>query len=140
MSRITRSITAVSAALLISAAATIAVRAQDPTPAPATPAPDAATAPAPDAAATAEPARDPNTVVAKAGSAEITEGDIALAQEAFADELANVPKEQWRSVLVDAIVNMELMAQGAHDAGLDKGPEFDHRLEFLKLQALRNVY
>jgi peptidyl-prolyl cis-trans isomerase C len=123
-------ITAVSAVVLLSAAVTFAVRAQDSTP---TPAPDAATAPA-------EPARDPSTVVAKAGSAEITEGDVALAGEAFASELANVPKEQQRSVLVDAVVNMQLMAQGAHDAGLDKGPEFDRRLQFLRLQALRNVF
>jgi peptidyl-prolyl cis-trans isomerase C len=35
---------------------------------------------------------------------------------------------------------MQLMAQGAHDAGLDKGPEFDRRVEFLRLQALRNVF
>ena len=96
MSRMTKTITAVSAAVLLSAAVTFAVRAQDSTPAPA---PDAA-APAADAAApAAEPARDPNTVVAKAGSAEITEGDVALAREAFASELANVPAPQQRSVL-----------------------------------------
>jgi peptidyl-prolyl cis-trans isomerase C len=135
MSRMTKTITAVSAAVLLSAAVTFAVRAQD-----STPAPDAA-APAADAAApAAEPPRDPNTVVAKAGSAEITEGDIALAREAFASELANVPAPQQRSVLVDAIINMELMAQGAHDANLDQGPEFERRLEFLKLQALRNAF
>jgi peptidyl-prolyl cis-trans isomerase C len=136
MSRMTKTITAVSAVVLLSAAVTFAVHAQDSAPAPA---PDAA-APAADTAAPPEPPRDPTTVVAKAGSAEITEGDIALAQEAFASELANVPKEQQRSVLVDAIVNMQLMAQGAQAAGLDKGPEFDRRLQFLRLQALRNVF
>ena len=135
MSRMTKTMTAVSAAVLLSAAATFAVRAQDPPPAP------ALEAPAADAAAAApEPVRDPTTVVAKAGSATITEADVALAQEAFSNELANVPKEQWRSVLVDAVVNMQLMAQGAHDAGLDKGPEFEKRLAFLRLQALRNVF
>jgi peptidyl-prolyl cis-trans isomerase C len=134
MSRMTKSLTAVSAALLLSAAVTFAVRAQDPAPA-VEPATEAAAAPP-----AAEPVRDPSTVVAKAGSAIITEGDVELAREAFANELANVPKEQWRSVLVDAVVNMELMAQGARDAGLDKGPEFERRLDFLRLQALRNVY
>lgn len=135
MFRITHAVTAVSVALLLSTAITFSVRAQDTAP---TPAPDAA-APAA-AAAPAEPPRDPSKVVAKAGTAEITEGDIALAQEAFASELSNVPKEQWRSMLVDAVINMELMAQGARDAGLDKGPEFDRRVEFLKLQALRNAF
>ena len=51
--------------------------------------------------------------------------------EAFANELANVPEAEQRSVLVDAVVNMKLMAQAARDAGLDKGPEFEARLEFL---------
>jgi len=138
MFRMTKAVTAVSAALLVTAAVAFSARAQDtaPTPAPDAAAPDAAAAPA----APAEPPRDPNAVVAKAGTAEITEGDIVLAQEAFSSELANVPKEQWRSMLVDAIINMELMAQGAHDAGLDKGPEFERRVEFLKLQALRNTF
>ena len=134
MSRMTRMMAAVSAAALMSAAVTLAVRAQDTAPTPA-PAP-AAEAPA----ALTEPPRDPSTVVAKAGSAEVTEGDIALAQEAFAEELGRVPEAQQRSVLVDAVVNLLLMAQGAKDAGLDQGPEFERRLAFLKLQALRNAY
>ncbi len=143
MSRMNKLLTAVSAALLMSAAVTVAVHAQD-APAPADAAQPADAAAPGDAAAApaspAEPPRDPATVVAKAGSAEITEADITLAQEAFSSELANVPKEQWRSVLVDAVVNMQLMAQGAHDAGLDTGPEFERRVAFLKLQAMRNVY
>ncbi len=140
MSRMIKTVTAVSAALLVSAAVTFAVRAQDPVPAPApAPAEGAAAVETPVAPA-AEPARDPSAVVARAGDATVTEGEVALAREAFSNELSNVPQEQWRSVLVDAVVNMELMAQGARDAGLDKGPEFERRLEFLRLQALRNAY
>jgi peptidyl-prolyl cis-trans isomerase C len=135
MSRMIKTVTAVSAALLVSAAVTFTVRAQDPVPAPV----EGAAAATP-AAPAAEPARDPNAVVARAGDATVTEGEVALAEEAFSNELANVPQEQRRSVLVDAVLNMELMAQGARDAGLDKGPEFDRRLDFLRLQALRNVY
>lgn len=129
--------TAVLAVLVMSAAVTFAVRAQDQAPAPAG---DAPAAEAPAAAAPAEPPRDPKTVVAKVGDMTVTEREVALAEEAFSNELGNVPKEQWRSVLVDAVVNMKLMALGAQDAGLDKGQEFEDRLAFLKLQTMRNAY
>jgi peptidyl-prolyl cis-trans isomerase C len=123
-----RVVPALLAALLVVAAAGQAVRAQD------------AAAPAkPDAAATA-PALDPDTVVAKVGDATVTEKQLQIAREAFAGELANVPEAQWRSVLVDAVINMELLALAARDEGLGEGPDFDARLEFLKQQTLRNLY
>jgi peptidyl-prolyl cis-trans isomerase C len=130
-----RTMTAVAAVLVMSATIAFAVRAQDQAPAPAAE-PPAAEAPA----APAEPPRDPKAVVAKVGDATVTEAEVALAQEAFSQELANVPQEQWRSVLVDAIINMKLMALGAQEAGLDKGEEFEARLAFLRVQTLRNAY
>lgn len=139
MSPFNRTMTAVAAAALLSTAVTFAVRAQDPAPAGEAPATVVPTAPeAPPAAA--ETPRDPATVLAKVGDQTVTEGEVALAREAFANELANVPQEQQRSVLVDAVVNIKLMALGAQEAGLDQGPEFASRLEFLKLQALRNAF
>jgi peptidyl-prolyl cis-trans isomerase C len=128
-----KTMTAVSAALVVSAAVAFGVRAQDQAPAPATEQPVAETA-------AAEPPRDPKAVVAKVGEATVTEAEVGLAQEAFSQELGNVPQEQWRSVLVDAVINMKLMALGAHDAGLDQGQAFEDRLAFLKLQAMRNAY
>ncbi len=130
---ILRVVPAMLAALLVVAAAGQAVRAQD---APAQDATPAAAA----AAAAAEPALDPDTVVAKVGDATVTEKQLQIAREAFAGELANVPEPQWRSVLIDAVVNMELLALAAHDEGLDQGPDFAARVEFLKLQAMRNRY
>jgi peptidyl-prolyl cis-trans isomerase C len=126
--------TAVSAVLVMSAAVSFAVRAQDPAPAPA-PATEA-----PAAASPAEPPRDPKAVIAKVGDLTISEREVALAEEAFGSELAQVPKEQWRGVLVDAVANMKLMALGAQEAGLDKGQEFEDRLAFLRLQTMRNAY
>jgi peptidyl-prolyl cis-trans isomerase C len=130
-----KTMTAVSAVLVMSAAVALSVRAQDQAPATEAPATEA-----PAAAAPVELPRDPTAVVAKVGEVTVTEREVSFAQEAFATELANVPKEQWRSVLVDAVVNMKLMALGAQDAGLDKGQEFEDRLAFLKLQTMRNAY
>ncbi len=127
MPRMLRTLAAVSAAFVVLSAASVSVRAQDATPA----------APA---EAAAEPARDPAAVVAKVGDETVTEREVVLAKDAFADELANVPQPQQRSVLVDAIVNLKLLALAANEAGLGEGPDFDARLAFLRLQALRNAY
>lgn len=98
-----------------------------------------ATPPA-EAQAPAEAPRDPAAAVAKVGERTITEQQLMIAEEEFAGELAQIPPQQKRGVLVDALVNMELLAQAARAAGLDKGPAFESRLEFLTLQALRNAY
>jgi peptidyl-prolyl cis-trans isomerase C len=126
--------TAVCAAALIAAMASFAAQAQDAAQ-PADPA-----APATAQTPAAEPARNPTDVVARVGDVTITEADVALAREQFGSELGQVPPEQQRSVLIDALVNMQLLAQEARAQGLEQGPEFDRRLEFLKLQALRNAF
>jgi peptidyl-prolyl cis-trans isomerase C len=111
------------------AAGVLAVRAQETAPPP----------PEEQIAAPAAPV-DPNAVVARVGDVAITEEDIAFAREAFEGELANVPEDQKRSVVIDAFVNMQLLAIGAREAGLDQTEDFAKRLEFAKLQALRNAY
>lgn len=93
-----------------------------------------------EAEAAAETARDPDAVVARVGDSEITEQDIAFATEAFAAELANVPEALRRSVAIDAVVNLELMAQAARAEGLHETEDYLDRLEFLQLQTLRNLY
>ncbi len=124
MSNILKSLAAVFAALLISAACGLAASAEEAAP----------------AAAPAAEARDPDAAVAKVGDATIRERDLTLAHDAFAGELANVPAGQQRSVLIDAVVSLELLAQAARDAGMAEGPQFEAELAFLKLQALRNAY
>ncbi len=43
-------------------------------------------------------------------------------------------------MLIDAVVNMQLLAQAASDEKLGEGPDFDAQVAFLRLQALRNLY
>jgi len=103
---------------------------------------DATAEAAPDAPAMAAPApaRSPQDPVARVGGEVLTEQDLEIARSVFGDELANVPEEQHRSVLIDALVNMEVLAKAALDAGLDKTPDFEARVEFLRMQALRNAF
>jgi len=126
---ISRVLPAVLAALLTTVVMGDLARAEDAKPAEAAP-----------AAAAAESTPAPDTVVAKVGPATVTERELTIAREAFSGELANVPQAQWRSVLVDAAINMKLLALAAEDDGMGQGPDFDAQLAFLKLQALRNLY
>lgn len=85
-------------------------------------------------------AAEPGDVVAKVGEAEITEADLAFAAKDLGQELQRFPPAQWRQLLLDAVVDMELLAQAARQDGLDQDPDFQKQMEFLELQALRNAY
>ena len=58
-------------------------------------------------------AQEPGDAVAKVGDATITEADIAFASRDFADQLRQVPPTQWRGVLTDVMVDMQVMANAA---------------------------
>ncbi|MCT8268232.1 peptidylprolyl isomerase [Afifella sp. JA880] len=91
------------------------------------------------ASAQAQDAPSPDAV-ARVGDTIITEKDLSEAANDFSDELDRVPGPRRRAVLVDVLVDMELLAEAAREKGLDKTPDFDQRLEFLKTRALRNEY
>lgn len=80
------------------------------------------------------------TPVATVGDLTITAGDMAQAEADFAQELAQVPAERRQSILIDVLVDMALLAKAAEAAGLDKAPDFQRRLAFLRTRALRNLY
>jgi peptidyl-prolyl cis-trans isomerase C len=126
----TSAVTAACAAALLLAGGLFAVRAQD----------AAQPAPAAGEAATAAPARNPDEVVARVGGETVTEGELEIVREALQSQLATLPPEQQRSVLIDTMVSMKLLALAGRDAGLADTPEHKQRLAFLEMQALRNAY
>jgi len=79
-------------------------------------------------------------VVARVGERTITNEDYALAEADFRQELSQMPEERRRSVLIDVLVDMELLAGAAREAGLDKSEAFERRLDFLRTRALRNAF
>ena len=79
-------------------------------------------------------------VVARVGDKVITQEDYSLAEADFRQELAQVPEDRRRSILIDVLVDMELLASAAREEGLDKTDEFERRLGFLRTRALRNAF
>ncbi len=85
-------------------------------------------------------AEEDGAVVATIGDSQITEADIAMAEEDFAGTLAQYPEAQQRTILIDVMINMKLLADAADNLEMSKTPEFTRRLEYVRLRALRDLY
>lgn len=90
--------------------------------------------------ASGQTSADPDAVVATVDGSEITEAELALAMETLAPNLAQVPEGERRGLVTDLLIDMHLMANAAREEGLHETPAFEDQLEFLRLQALRDVY
>lgn len=96
------------------------------------------------AAALAIPAAGPSfaqdDAVAKVGDTVITQADVARAGEMLGDRLAQVPANQREQVLVQALIDLQVVANAAREAGLDQTDAYKSELAFLQAQALRDAY
>jgi peptidyl-prolyl cis-trans isomerase C len=104
-----------------------------------------APAPAPEAAAATEPASaggaaDGGDVVARVNDKAITEKDLEYATADFAEELARVPEAQRREAVLNALVDLMLVAQAAEKDGLDGNPDFARRMDLMRISALRSEF
>ncbi|MBA4205632.1 MULTISPECIES: peptidylprolyl isomerase [Pannonibacter] len=90
--------------------------------------------------ATALSAAEPGDVVAKVGSTEITEADIAFAARDLGPQLQRFPPAQWRQILTDVMIDMTLLSDAAKKEGLEKDEDFQRQVRFMTTQALRNAY
>jgi peptidyl-prolyl cis-trans isomerase C len=97
-----------------------------------------AQAPAAEAAPAPAAAPDPAKVVATIDGQAITEADLALAQASVDQQYAQLPPEQRRAAAFMAIMEIQLLAKKAFAEGLDKDPDFQRRMAFLKQRALHS--
>lgn len=78
--------------------------------------------------------------VARVNGMEITEAEVAFAEAEVGAELAGLPEESRRRVLVEYLVEAHLFAEGAEKAKLGEGKAFEDRLAYYKLRALRDAF
>ena len=98
------------------------------------------TAPAPAAPATAPAAPvDPNAVVATANGKPITEADLTLAENDLDPQFSRLPPEQRRAAALSAVIEIRLLSDKAAADGIDKQPDFQRRMEFLRQRALHSA-
>ena len=82
----------------------------------------------------------PDTVVAKVNGQPITEAELSFAEAEIGSELAGVPAESRRRVLTEYLIEAHLMADSAEKAKLAEGAEFEGRMKYYRLRALRDAY
>ena len=82
----------------------------------------------------------PETVIAKVNGHDITESEIKYAEAEIGSQLAGVPVQNRRRVLVEYLIETHLMADAAEKADLAKGDAFEERMDYYKLRALRDTF
>ncbi len=91
-------------------------------------------------AETVAPAVDEIQVIAKVGDSDVTERDLAFATSDLAPQFAKVPENLRRAAILNALIDIKLLAQQAETEGLDKSAAFQARVKFLRERALHNAY
>lgn len=78
--------------------------------------------------------------VARVNGSEITEAELAFAEAEVGAEIAGLPVESRRRVLVEYLVEAHLFAEAATKNQLGAGKDFEDRLAYYKLRALRDTF
>ena len=88
--------------------------------------------------ATALPAAS-QEVVARVNGKDITSTEVELGIDVFGAQLQQVPEGARKAIVLDALIDMHVMADAARAAGLAENAKFKERMSFLEAQALRNT-
>ena len=84
-------------------------------------------------------APSPDIVVGTVNGQPITEGDLALALADLDPQFSRLPPEQRRAAAMSAIIEIKVLAAKAAEEGLDKTPEFQRRITFLRDRTLHSA-
>ncbi len=79
-------------------------------------------------------------VLATVNGAPITASDFAIATQTLGDSLNNVPEGQRDEMVLNLLIDMEILATAAEKDGFADDPVFKQRMDYLRAQALREIY
>lgn len=80
------------------------------------------------------------SIIAKVGKRTISKADLDQASKRLSQQFANIPEEQRRARILDALIDFSVLAQAAEKEGYDKDEDYKRTIEYLRVQALHNVY
>ena len=89
---------------------------------------------------TARGIADDKKVLAKIGSAEITEAEVGMAAVDLDPQFGKLPPEQRRLAAISALIDIKAMAIKGAEGKLDATDTFKSRMSFLHDRALHNAY
>jgi peptidyl-prolyl cis-trans isomerase C len=78
--------------------------------------------------------------VARVNGTDITEAELAFAEAEVGAEIAGLPAESRRRVLVEYLVEAHLFADEAGKSKLGAGKDFEERVAYYRLRALRDTF
>lgn len=79
-----------------------------------------------------------NKVIAKVAGIEITERELALAEVDLLQQFAETPAEQRRAAILNALIDIKLLAKSAEEEGLSEDANFKARMAFTRSRTLHN--
>ncbi len=82
------------------------------------------------------PAATPNKVLATVNGEAITEADIALAVEDVASEYPNLTPDGIKSLTLDFLIEMKIVAQKAKAEKIDQSDEFKRRMTYVQQRVM----
>lgn len=81
-----------------------------------------------------------DAVLATVNGTEIRESDLALAEAEVGAEVANIPAENRKRLLLEFLIEMQLFSDAAEADKLASGPDFERRLAYWNTRAKRDAY
>ena len=79
-------------------------------------------------------------VIAKVGDISVTEQEMALAQEDLQSQFAGAPPEKIKALILNALIDIKLLAAEARNAGIANEQSVKSRLAFFEARTLHNEW
>ena len=83
---------------------------------------------------------EPDKVVARVDGTPITQSQFKLARDELGSDIAQLPEETQRELLLQYVVELTLLADAAKKAGLEQTDQFQRLSRYYELRALRDVF
>lgn len=79
-------------------------------------------------------------VIARINGVEVTDRELALAEVDLLEQFAQVPADQRRAMILNALLDIKVLALAAEEAGLAEEANFKAQMAFNRARALHNSY
>ena len=79
-------------------------------------------------------------VVGRVNGQEITAEELAIAEQMYSPQLGQMPEDAKRSVLVDALIELKIVADAARAANVAEQDAYKKQLAFFEAQTLRSLF
>jgi peptidyl-prolyl cis-trans isomerase C len=80
------------------------------------------------------------SVVGRVNGQDITADDLAIAEQMYSQQLGQMPADAKRSLLVDALIDLRIVAEAARAANVPEQDAYKKQLAFFEDQTLRSLF